>query len=90
MIWATGFRPDHSLVRLPVFGADGRVEHRRGVTAVAGLYFLGLPWQYTRGSALLGWVEDDASYIAERIAEHAATGEGTAATRAATRSPRSA
>jgi len=90
VIWATGFRPDHSLVRLPVFGADGRVEHRRGVTAVAGLYFLGLPWQYTRGSALLGWVKDDASYIAERIAEHAATGEGTAATRAATRSPRSA
>jgi hypothetical protein len=72
------------LVRLPVFGADGRVEHRRGVTAVPGLYFLGLPWQYTRGSALLGWVKDDASYIAERIAEHAATIDGAAATRAAT------
>jgi putative flavoprotein involved in K+ transport len=70
-------------VRLPVFGADGRVEHRRGVTAVPGLYFLGLPWQHTRGSALLGWVGDDASYIAERIAEHAATGNGAAAARAA-------
>jgi putative flavoprotein involved in K+ transport len=89
VIWATGFRPDHSLVRLPVFGADGRVEHRRGVTAVPGLYFLGLPWQYTRGSALLGWVEDDASYIAERIAVHAATGNGAAATRATTGSLRS-
>jgi putative flavoprotein involved in K+ transport len=72
VIWATGFRLDHSLLRLPVFGADGRVVHRRGVTAVPGLYFLGLPWQYTRGSALLGWIGEDASYIAERIAEHAA------------------
>jgi putative flavoprotein involved in K+ transport len=33
-----------------------------------GLYFLGLPWQHTRGSTLLGWVKDDAHYIAEHIA----------------------
>jgi putative flavoprotein involved in K+ transport len=81
VIWATGFRLDHSFVRLPAFGADGRVEHRRGVTAVPGLYFLGLPWQHTRGSALLGWIEDDASYIAERIAEHAASSSRAPAAR---------
>ena len=28
---------------------------------------LGLPWQHTRGSALLGWVKDDAEFIAQRI-----------------------
>jgi putative flavoprotein involved in K+ transport len=71
MIWATGFRLDHSFVQLPVLDADGRAEHRRGVTAIPGLYFLGLSWQHTRGSALLGWVKDDAAYIAERIAQHA-------------------
>ena len=32
-----------------------------------GLYFLGLYWQHTRGSALLGWVKDDAEYIATQI-----------------------
>ena len=32
-----------------------------------GLYFLGLSWQYTRGSALLGWITDDAEFIAEQI-----------------------
>ena len=32
-----------------------------------GLYFLGLTWQYTRGSALIGWVKDDAAFIAEQI-----------------------
>jgi hypothetical protein len=31
------------------------------VTDVPGLYFLGLTWQYRRGSALIGWVKDDAS-----------------------------
>ena len=71
VIWATGFRLDHSFVQLPVFDARGGVKHRRGVTDTPGLYFLGLPWQHTRGSALLGWVKDDARYIAERIAEPA-------------------
>ena len=71
MIWATGFALDHSLVTAPVFDRTGRVVHRRGVTNAPGLYFLGLPWQHTRGSALLGWVKDDAAFIAEQIAERA-------------------
>jgi putative flavoprotein involved in K+ transport len=33
-----------------------------------GLYVLGLSWQHTRGSALLGFVNDDAAYLADRIA----------------------
>ena len=36
-------------------------------TEVPGLYFLGLSWQHTRGSALLGFVNDDAAYLAEQI-----------------------
>ena len=67
VVWATGFRHDHALVHAPVFGADGSVEHVRGVTAVPGLYFLGLPWQHSRGSALLGWVQHDALHLAEHI-----------------------
>jgi putative flavoprotein involved in K+ transport len=69
VIWATGYRPDYSWIRLPVFD-DGRLHHRRGVTDVPGLYFLGLTWQYTRGSALIGWVRDDAEFIGEQIAAH--------------------
>jgi putative flavoprotein involved in K+ transport len=41
--------------------------HRRGVTESPGLYFLGLSWQHTRGSALIGWVGDDAEHIAQHI-----------------------
>jgi putative flavoprotein involved in K+ transport len=68
VLWATGYRPDHSWIHLPVFDEHGRVRHRRGVTEVPGLYFLGLTWQHTRGSALIGWVGDDAEFIALQIA----------------------
>ncbi len=73
VIWASGFAVDHSFVHVPVFDDAARLMHRRGVTTVPGLYFLGLTWQYTRGSALLGWVKNDAQFIAQRIAEFAQT-----------------
>lgn len=68
VIWATGYRSEHGWIDLPVFDQNGGVLHRRGVTDVPGLFFLGLTWQHTRGSALLGWVQDDAKFISERIA----------------------
>ena len=74
VIWATGYRPDYSWIRLPVLDEAGRLQHRRGVTDVPGLYFLGLTWQHTRGSALLGWVREDAEHIAGRMAEERRSG----------------
>ena len=73
VIWATGFRSDYSWIDARVFDERGRVVHRRGVTRSPGLYFLGLTWQHTRGSALIGWVKDDAHYLSQRIDEFAAT-----------------
>ena len=55
---------------MPIFNEAGRLRHRRGITDVPGLYCLGLTWQHTRGSALIGFVKDDAEFIAERIAEY--------------------
>jgi putative flavoprotein involved in K+ transport len=46
---------------------NAKVIHRRGVTEVPGLYFLGLSWQHARGSALLGFVHDDAAYLRGQI-----------------------
>ncbi len=70
VIWATGFRLDHSWIELPVFDAEGRLEHRRGVTSAPGLYFLGLAGQHTRGSSLIGFVKDDAAHIAEQVSAY--------------------
>jgi putative flavoprotein involved in K+ transport len=68
VIWATGFRVDHSWIDVSVLDADGRAVHERGVTRSPGLYFVGQLWQHTRGSALLGWVKDDAAYVADQVA----------------------
>jgi putative flavoprotein involved in K+ transport len=68
IVWATGFHGEYGWIDVPgVFDEEGRPRHRRGVTAAPGLYFIGLSWQWTRGSALLGWVGDDAGYLAGRI-----------------------
>jgi putative flavoprotein involved in K+ transport len=71
VLWSTGFRGDYGWIDLPLTDASGRIKQERGVTEIPGLYVLGLQWQYTRGSALLGFVKDDAAYIAERIAARA-------------------
>jgi putative flavoprotein involved in K+ transport len=71
VIWGTGYRPDYSWIDLPVLHAEGLVHRKREVTEVPGFYFLGLTWQHTRGSALLGWVKDDAEFIATQIATFA-------------------
>ena len=67
VIWATGYRSDYSWAGIPGLIRDGKVIHRRGVTDVPGLYVLGLSWQHTRGSALLGFVHDDAAYLASDL-----------------------
>lgn len=67
VIWATGYRPDFTWIDLPILDSNGRLRHRRGVTDVPGLYFLGLTWQWTRGSALIGWVKDDAAFLTEQL-----------------------
>ena len=77
IIWATGYQSDYSWVNVPVFDEDGRPRHRRGVTTETGLYFLGLQWQYTRGSALLGFVSDDARYLAQQITSRSRLGRPT-------------
>jgi putative flavoprotein involved in K+ transport len=68
VIWATGFGVDHTWIDAPIFDDHGRLIQQRGVTPSPGLYFLGLPWQHTRGSALLGWVRRDAAHIAHALA----------------------
>jgi putative flavoprotein involved in K+ transport len=70
VVWATGYRTDYTWIHIPAAVEHGRVVHRRGVTEIPGLYFLGLSWQHTRGSALLGFVNKDAAYLADQIATH--------------------
>ncbi|MFP5020690.1 MSMEG_0569 family flavin-dependent oxidoreductase [Pseudonocardia phyllosphaerae] len=67
VVWCIGFRPDFSWVDVPVFTGRGSPVHSRGTTSAPGLYFLGLPWQWTWGSGRFSGVGNDAEYLAERI-----------------------
>ena len=69
VVWATGFRSDYSWIDVPVLDGKGSPVHRRGVTDAPGLYFLGMHFQWSLGSALIGFVKHDAKFIVERVAE---------------------
>jgi putative flavoprotein involved in K+ transport len=68
VVWATGYRSDYSWLQVPGVVVDGQIRHTAGVADVPGLYFIGLPWQTSRGSALLGFVGADAAALCARMA----------------------
>jgi putative flavoprotein involved in K+ transport len=74
VVWCTGFGPDTGWLRVPVLGPDGSPAHRRGITAVPGLYVAGYPWLSNRGSGILYGVAADAVRIAQHIASDARDG----------------
>lgn len=69
VIWATGYGLDYSWIGLDAFDAEGRPEHKRGISTEPGLYFLGLPWQTRRGSSFIWGVWYDAKYVSDHIAK---------------------
>jgi len=67
VIWATGYRQDFGWIKCAALDTQGRPIHARGVTAVPGLYFLGLPRLHKVKSAFLWGVGEDAAYLARHI-----------------------
>jgi putative flavoprotein involved in K+ transport len=68
VIWATGYGVDFSWIDIPAFDIKGEPRHRRGVSEVPGLYFLGLQWLSRMKSSFLSGVGDDAADLADHIA----------------------
>jgi putative flavoprotein involved in K+ transport len=79
VVWATGFRTDYSWLDIPGAVIDDTVANERGITSVPGLSIVGLPWLHTRGSALLGFVKDDAAWLADTIRHELAAARTQAA-----------
>ncbi|HEX5937689.1 MAG TPA: NAD(P)-binding domain-containing protein [Actinomycetota bacterium] len=78
VIWCTGFRQDFPWIDLPIFDAEGRPMHERGVLpSDPGLYFVGLNGQYSLASEVLPGLGRDVGYIAEVIAREMAAGPAT-------------
>ncbi|MEZ9593237.1 flavin-containing monooxygenase [Shewanella sp. 10N.261.52.F9] len=70
IVWATGFKPNFFWIEDISFDEMNYPSNYRGVSKdVDGLFFIGLPWLYTRGSATLGGVWKDAKYLMTYILE---------------------
>ena len=67
ILWATGFDVDYSWLKVDAFDKEGKPKHERGISAEAGIYFLGLPWQSRRGSSFIWGVWHDAKFLADQI-----------------------
>lgn len=65
VVWCIGFGYDFDWIKLPVLNDRGLPSHKRGITEVPGLYFLGLTWQNTWGSARFSGVAKDAEFLLE-------------------------
>jgi putative flavoprotein involved in K+ transport len=67
IVWATGFVPDHSWIRLGIFDGKGEPIHEAGVTRERGIAFVGLRYQRWAKSDLLFGVGDDAQLVVRRL-----------------------
>lgn len=70
IVWATGYRPDHSWLQVPVLDRRGRIRHHGGVVEAPGLYVLGLPFLRRRKSTLIDGAGDDARDLAAHLAAY--------------------
>lgn len=73
IVWCTGYQPDYSWIEPTVTTATGKPDHARGVVAAQpGLYFVGLPFQYSVSSALIGGAGRDAGYVVRHALQQGA------------------
>jgi len=68
VLWATGFRPDHSWLDIPARDRTGRIRHDGGVvTGTPGLYVLGMPVLRTRASTYIHGAITDSQALASHL-----------------------
>lgn len=67
VVWAIGYHPDYRWIEASAFDGAGRPMQTRGITAVPGLSFIGLPWMHTWGSGRFLGIDRDARHIADAV-----------------------
>ena len=69
VLWATGYRPDYSWLKVPVVNDKGELRHDRGVVVAPGLYVVGLPYLRRRKSSFIHGAEDDARELGAHLTQ---------------------
>ncbi|MEX2124592.1 MAG: NAD(P)-binding domain-containing protein [Woeseia sp.] len=68
IVWATGYRPDYSWLKVPVLDRKGWIRHDGGIAEAPGLYVTGLPFLRRRKSSFIHGAEDDARELSRHLA----------------------
>jgi putative flavoprotein involved in K+ transport len=71
VVLATGYRPHHPWLKLPVRHADGALRQVRGATTVPGLYVVGQRFQHRRDAATI----DGARHTARDVVTQLCAGQ---------------
>ena len=68
ILWATGYRPDHSWLDIPVLDRAGHIRHDGGVvTEAPGLYLLGMPFLRRRASTFIHGAGADTEDLGDHL-----------------------
>lgn len=67
VLLASGYRPHHPWLRLPVTTADGSIRQHRGVTDLPGLYVVGQRFQHRRDSGFIDGARHDAGSVVAHL-----------------------
>lgn len=68
VLWCTGFHPDTAWIDIPgAVDEQGQPVHTGGESPVAGLHWMGLPWQTRLNSSIIDGVDRDARALSERV-----------------------
>jgi putative flavoprotein involved in K+ transport len=67
VVMATGYRPHHPWLRVPVTDPDGTIRQYRGVTPAPGLYVVGQRFQHRRDSGFIDGARHDVASVAAHI-----------------------
>jgi len=70
IVWATGYRPDYSWLKVPVFDRKGSLLHDGGVVASPGMYLIGTQFLRRRKSSLIDGAGHDARDLSEHLAAY--------------------
>jgi putative flavoprotein involved in K+ transport len=70
IIWATGYRPDHTWLEVPVFDRKGMIRHDGGIIPSPGMYLMGAQFLRRRKSALIDGAGDDARDLTDHLAAY--------------------
>jgi putative flavoprotein involved in K+ transport len=67
VLLATGFRPHHPWLALPISAPDGTIRQYRGVTPAPGVYTVGQRFQHRRDSTFIDGARHDAQAVVDHL-----------------------